>query len=62
MGIAERKIVVKIQKKLEAAKKLLTYMIDDEAEILAILQGEDVSDDEAGANIVCRRNDLKKLR
>lgn len=49
MGIAEKKIVVKDSEKLEAAKKLLTYMIDDEAEILTILQGEDVSDDEAEA-------------
>jgi len=45
MGIAEKKIVVKDSEKLEAAKKLLTYMIDDEAEILTILQGEDVSDE-----------------
>ena len=49
MGIAEKKIVVKDSEKLEAAKKLLTYMIDEEAEILTILQGKDVSDDEAEA-------------
>ncbi|WP_078413363.1 DAK2 domain-containing protein [Priestia abyssalis] len=46
MGIADGKIVVKDQDKMEAAKKLLTSMIDEDAEILTILQGEDVSDED----------------
>lgn len=47
MGIADGKIVVKDQDKMEAAKKLLTSMIDEDAEILTILQGEDVTDEDA---------------
>ncbi|TYR82682.1 DAK2 domain-containing protein [Priestia megaterium] len=46
MGIAEKQIVVKDTDKMEAAKKLLHYMIDEDAEIVTILQGEDVTDEE----------------
>lgn len=49
MGIADGKIIVKDQDKMEAAKKLLTSMIDEDAEILTILQGEDVTDEDAAA-------------
>nr|WP_239583353.1 DAK2 domain-containing protein [Metabacillus iocasae] len=45
MGIVDGKISVKDKDKLEAAKKLLAYMIDEDAEILTILQGEDVADE-----------------
>ncbi|WP_110112873.1 DAK2 domain-containing protein [Bacillus sp. CGMCC 1.16541] len=45
MGIVDGKISVKDKDKLEAAKKLLAYMIDEDAEILTILQGEDVEDE-----------------
>lgn len=51
MGIAEGKIVVKDQDKCEAAKKLLSEMLDEDAEILTILVGEDASEDEV-SNIV----------
>ncbi|MFD3445461.1 DAK2 domain-containing protein [Microbacteriaceae bacterium 4G12] len=46
MGIAEGKIVATAQDKVEAAKKLLTEMIDEDAEIVTILQGEDASDED----------------
>ncbi len=46
MGIAEGKIVTTDSDKLEAAKKLLAAMIDEDDEILTVLQGEDVSDED----------------
>ncbi|WP_445505625.1 DAK2 domain-containing protein [Niallia sp. 03091] len=46
MGIADGKIVVKSKEKLESAKKLLTEMLDEEAEILTIIKGEDASNKE----------------
>lgn len=46
MGIYEKTIVAKDKSKLEAAKKLLDQMIDEEDEILTILQGEDASENE----------------
>ncbi|MFC3882615.1 DAK2 domain-containing protein [Bacillus songklensis] len=49
MGIFDGKITVKDTNKLEAAKKLLAAMIDEAAEILTILQGEDVTDEEMEA-------------
>ncbi|MGD6841979.1 DAK2 domain-containing protein [Bacillus infantis] len=46
MGIADGKIVVKDKDKTESAKKLLTHMIDEDAEIITILKGEDASEEE----------------
>jgi uncharacterized protein len=46
MGINDGKIIVKNKNKLEAAKELLSQMVDENAEILTILQGEDTTDDE----------------
>jgi len=46
MGILESKIITTDANQLEAAKKLLTKMVDDDSEILTILQGEDVTDNE----------------
>jgi uncharacterized protein len=46
MGINDGKIIVKNKNKLEAAKELLSQMLDEDAEILTILQGEDTNDDE----------------
>nr|WP_247739217.1 DAK2 domain-containing protein [Bacillus sp. 165] len=46
MGIAEGKIVTTHGDKLETAKKLLSQMLDEDDEILTVLQGEDVSDQE----------------
>ncbi|KIL47676.1 DAK2 domain-containing protein [Jeotgalibacillus campisalis] len=46
MGIAEGKIVVSDKSRLNSAKKLLAQMIDEEAEILTILHGEDAGEDE----------------
>lgn len=51
MGIADGKIVAQAKNAVEVAKKLLEKMIDDEAEILTILTGEDV-DDQAVSNLV----------
>lgn len=44
MGILENKIVTTDAEQLEAAKKLLSQMVDEDSEILTVLQGEDVTD------------------
>ncbi|WP_147532051.1 DAK2 domain-containing protein [Bacillus marasmi] len=44
MGIFDGKIVVKNKDKVKAAQELLSEMIDEDAEILTILQGEDATD------------------
>lgn len=49
MCIADGKIVSTDAEKLEAAKKLLEAMLDEDSEILTILQGEDTSDEEVDA-------------
>ncbi|WP_416826887.1 DAK2 domain-containing protein [Ectobacillus polymachus] len=46
MGIADGKIVVTDENEIEAGKKLLQMMIDEDSEIVTILQGEDVDDAE----------------
>lgn len=46
MGLEEGKIKVLEKNKLQAAKGLLTKMIDEDAEILTILYGEDATNDE----------------
>ncbi|MFJ5622155.1 DAK2 domain-containing protein [Peribacillus loiseleuriae] len=48
MGLSEGKIQIKSNNKLQTAKELLTSMIDEDAEILTILFGEDVTQDEVG--------------
>jgi DAK2 domain fusion protein YloV len=46
MGIAEGKIVVKNKNKGKVAEELLSQMLDDDSEILTIIYGEDVSEEE----------------
>jgi DAK2 domain fusion protein YloV len=46
MGIAEGKIVVKNKNKAKVAEELLSQMLDEDSEILTIIYGEDVSEDE----------------
>jgi DAK2 domain fusion protein YloV len=46
MGILENKIITTDENQLGAAKKLLSEMVDEDSEILTILQGQDVSDEE----------------
>ncbi len=46
MGIFEKNIVVSTKDKLEATKTLLEEMIDKDSEIITVLIGEDVSEDE----------------
>ncbi|WP_340373185.1 DAK2 domain-containing protein [Peribacillus sp. FSL E2-0218] len=57
MGIAEGTIKVKDKDKTQAAKELLTEMIDEDAEILTILYGEDANAEEV-ENLVafCKEN------
>lgn len=49
MGIADGKIVAKNEDKVLAAKELLQLMLDEDAEILTILKGEDASEEELEA-------------
>ncbi|WHY79298.1 DAK2 domain-containing protein [Neobacillus sp. WH10] len=46
MGISEGKIVVKNKDKGKVAEGLLTKMLDEDSEILTIIYGEDVTEDE----------------
>ena len=46
MGIAEGKIVVKNKDKEKAAEDLLSKMLDEDSEILTIIYGEDVTEEE----------------
>ncbi|MGF2615610.1 DAK2 domain-containing protein [Rossellomorea vietnamensis] len=49
MGISEGKIVVTGKERLDTAKNLLEEMLDEEAEILTILYGEDASQEDVDA-------------
>ncbi|WP_413301362.1 DAK2 domain-containing protein [Bacillus sp. 1P10SD] len=46
MGISEGKIVIKNKDKENAAKDLLSQMLDEDSEILTIIYGEDVTEEE----------------
>ena len=46
MGMSEGKIVISAKTKVQAAKELLTKMIDEDAEILTIIYGEDATEEE----------------
>ncbi|WP_053362123.1 DAK2 domain-containing protein [Bacillus sp. FJAT-27251] len=46
MGIAEGKIILKDKDKVKAAKDLLKNMLDEDAEILTILKGEDATQED----------------
>jgi DAK2 domain fusion protein YloV len=46
MGIAEGKIVVKNKDKGKVAENLLSQMLDEDSEILTIIYGEDISEEE----------------
>lgn len=47
MGIKEKEIVVSIKDKLEATKRLIDSMIDENSEIVTIIYGEDIGMEEA---------------
>ncbi|MEC1520895.1 DAK2 domain-containing protein [Neobacillus niacini] len=49
MGIAEGKIVVKNKDKAKVAEDLLAEMVDSDSEILTIIYGEDVTQEEVNA-------------
>ncbi|WP_088005892.1 DAK2 domain-containing protein [Indiicoccus explosivorum] len=59
MGIAENKIVVSAADLKEAAQELLRQLIDDEAEIVTILYGEDAEETDADelAEFIATLND-----
>lgn len=47
MGIMEKDIVVSTKDKMEATKTLIQQLIDDDSEIVTLIYGEGVSDEEA---------------
>ncbi|MGM9986559.1 MAG: DAK2 domain-containing protein [Bacillaceae bacterium] len=49
MGIFEKKIVATNKDRLEASKQLLEEMLDEDAEILTIIYGEDTTEEEVEA-------------
>jgi uncharacterized protein len=49
MGISEGKIVIKNKDKENAAKDLLSQMLDEDSEILTIIYGEDVTEEEVSS-------------
>jgi dihydroxyacetone kinase-like predicted kinase len=46
MGIVEKHIVISIPDKIEAACRMLDHLIDDSAEIVTVIAGEDATDEE----------------
>lgn len=49
MGIREKDIVISLTDKMEATKRLIDTMVDEESEIVTLIYGEDVSEEEANA-------------
>ncbi|MDN4494203.1 DAK2 domain-containing protein [Ureibacillus aquaedulcis] len=47
MALAEGKIILSTPKMLEAAKKVVTELVDEDSEIITILYGEDATEEEA---------------
>lgn len=47
MGILEKDIVVTLSDKLETTRQLLDKMVDDESEIVTLIYGEDVNEEQA---------------
>lgn len=46
MGIREKEIVVSKPEKLDVTKQLIDAMVDEDAELITLIRGEDVSDEE----------------
>jgi dihydroxyacetone kinase-like predicted kinase len=46
MGIVEKHIVVSIPDKVEAACRMLDHLMNDDAEIVTVITGEDASEEE----------------
>jgi len=47
MGILEKDIIVSLQDKMETTRQLLDSMLDDESEIVTLIYGEDINEEEA---------------
>ena len=47
MGILEKDIIVSLQDKMETTRQLLDRMLDDESEIVTLIYGEDINEEEA---------------
>ncbi|MEG0361097.1 MAG: DAK2 domain-containing protein [Longicatena sp.] len=49
MGLKEKDIIISLQDKMEATRQLIDQMVDEESEIVTLIYGEDVSDEEAAS-------------
>lgn len=47
MGIKEKDIVISLADKMETTRRLIDQMVDEESEIVTLIYGEDVSEEEA---------------
>ena len=47
MGILEKDIIVSLPDKMETTRQLLDRMLDDESEIVTLIYGEDINEEEA---------------
>lgn len=47
MGIKEKDIVVSLPDKMETTRQLIDKMIDDDSEIVTLVYGEDIKEEEA---------------
>lgn len=47
MGLNEKDIVISLQDKMEATRQLLDLMVDEDSEIVTLIYGEDVKEEEA---------------
>lgn len=61
MGIADGKIVLKDKDKVQAAKDLLSEMLDEDSEILTILKGEDASEEDVDSIVEFVENEFKDV-
>jgi uncharacterized protein len=61
MGIAEGKIVVKNKDKGKVAQELLSRMLDEDSEILTIIYGEDVTEDEVNELVTFAREHFEDV-
>ena len=61
MGIKEKDIVVALKDKMEATKQLIDALVDDESEIVTLIYGDDIQEEEALeiSNYITDRYDIE---
>ncbi len=61
MGLKEKDIVISLPDKMEVTRKLLDQMVDEDSEIVTLIYGEDINEDEATeiANYIEEKYDVE---